>query len=130
MQLWRWRDVGSDTTPLEELIRWLNQRLQRLSSILEQHHNALRTVNAFSNGVSQPSVYGAKVWLEKNTVPTTIIAFRDGEEGQDFFLIGTTANTTIQNNAFIKTRTGANVVMTATSVMHFITPDGAIWRQI
>ena len=130
MQLWKWRTIGQDTTPLEEFIRWCNQRFARLAGILELHHNALRTVNSFSNGVTQPSVYGAKVWIEKNTVPTTITAFRDGEEGQDFYLIGSTANTTIQHGANIKTKSGVNVVSSATSVMHFVTPDGVVWREI
>lgn len=130
MQLWRWRSLGEDVTPLEELIRWLNQRLVRLASVLEQHHNNLRTVSTFSNGVTQPSVYGARVWIVQNSVPTTISHFRDGEEGQDFYLVSTTANTTVQNSATIKTKTGANVVMTATSAMHFVTADGLNWREV
>jgi len=129
MEIWKWRKLGDETTPLDELIRFLNSRLTRLSDILESYKNDLRTVSAFSNGVTQPSVYGAKLWQEKNTVVTTIVAFRDGEEGQHFSLWATTANTTIANNANIRTKTGANVALAANSVITFATIDGANWRE-
>lgn len=130
MQLWRYRKANAEVTRLDEFIRWTNNYLTKLQGVLEQHHSAFRGVGTFSNGTAQPSVFGAKVWLEKNTAPTTIVHFRDGEEGQDFFLVATGANTTVANTATVRTKTGANVVMNANSVMHFVTADGTNWREV
>jgi hypothetical protein len=130
MELWKWRRVADDTTLLDEFIRMVNSRMARLSTILEQHNNALIGVNTFSNGAVQPSVYGSRVWLAANTVATSITHFRDGEQGQHFTLIATTANTTVENTATVKTKTGANVTLAVNGTMQFVTPDGFNWREV
>lgn len=130
MELWKWRKLSEDQTPLDELIRWLNARLTRLSQRMEEYLNAHRGIGDISNGATQPSVYGMKVWRVANPVPVTIVHFRDGEQGQDFYLWSSTGNTTVQNGGTIRTKTGANVVMTANSVMHFVTVDGFNWREV
>lgn len=130
MERFTWRRLGDKTTPLDELIRFLNSRLTKLAFILGAVIDDLRTVSSFSNGVTQPSIYGARLWIEKNTAPTTISHFRDGEEGQIFTLWATTPNTTVANSGTIRTKTGANVALNANSVMMFGTADGTLWREL
>jgi Zn-dependent alcohol dehydrogenase len=130
MEGWKWRRIADDTTPLDEYIRLVNSRMAKLATALEQHQNALIGVDTFNNGAAQPSVYGARVWLAANTVATSITHFRDGEQGQHFTLIATTGNTTVENTATVKTKTGANVVLAANQTMQFVTPDGFNWREI
>jgi len=126
---WSWKKLGETTTDLPSLIMLLNQRMVKLKDVVQTIIGAIQITGAFANGTATPSVYGASTWQTSNTVPTSITAFSDGQVGQRITVWSTTANTTIVNSATLRTKSGANVVMTATQVMEFITYDGIEWRE-
>jgi hypothetical protein len=76
-----------------------------------------------------PDVRGSNTWLVNNTAaPLTITNFT-GLEDQKFTLVnytGSTQTTTIQNNATIKTITGANTVLV--SGMTFVNISGVFYQ--
>lgn len=60
---------------------------------------------------------------------TTVTAISGGVDGKELTLIAFNGNTTLQNNATIKTKTGANVVLanaTATKLQAY----GGVWYQL
>ncbi len=130
MQSWAWRNAGDTTTPLDALIRLLNSRLSKLADVVQTIIASVQTVQSFANGAAQPSVYGGNVWKAANTAPTSITAFKDGAGGQEIVIWATTANTTIVNSATLRTKSGANIVLTATEVRKFVTSDGVEWREV
>lgn len=67
--------------------------------------------------------------LQLYTAATTVTNFTNGQPGQEITLLGD-ADVTIQNNANIKTKSGSDVVCTATSAHKFVTLSGAVWREV
>ncbi len=126
---WSWKKLGDTTTDLPNLIVLLNLRMVKLKDVVQTIIGAVQITGDFANGAATPSVYGASTWKAPNTVPTSITGFSDGLAGQRISVWATTANTTIVNSATLRTKSGANVVMTATQVMEFITYDGVEWRE-
>lgn len=127
---WNWPGPNPKTTTLEDIIKLLNVRLGSLGKALAPLFSAVESVNTFANGATTPSIFGSNVWKATNTVGTVITNFLDGTPGKRFQVWSTTANTTITNNANIVTKSGANIVMTATDIRDFLTVDGALWREI
>lgn len=127
---WRWKAIdprGKWTLPL--IIQQLNIRFGQLTDALAALFSSIEAVNTFAGGAATPSIYGSTLWQTNNTVPTTITNFLDGGSGKAFTLWSGDANTTIQNNANIRTKSGANIVMTATDVRTFATANGTLWRE-
>jgi hypothetical protein len=128
-QAWRWRAISEKKTPLEQLILLLNVNLGKLGTALVSLFSSIESVDTFPGGAATPSIYGASMWLTNNSVGTVITNFLDGTPGKAFTVWASDANTTIQNNANIKTKSGANIVMTATDVRTFASKDGLLWRE-
>ena len=68
------------------------------------------------------------VILQGYTTPTVITQFTGGHSGREITLIGN-ANVTIQNNATIKTSTGANKVLAANLAYRFVHYNG-VWYEL
>lgn len=127
---WSWKKLGETTTDTPSLIILLNQRMVKLANVVQTIIGAVQITGEFANGAATPSVYGASTWKAANTVPTSITAFSDGLAGQRITIWATTANTTIVNSATLRTKSGANIVMTATETREFVTYDGTEWREV
>jgi len=127
---WVWTKLDDMTTPLDELIRRLNTGLKKLENAFTQSVTALIQVSTFTNGATTPNVSQASVWKTNNSAPTTITNFTGGEAGKLFTLVARDGNTTIQNNANILTKTGANRALANGNVTQFVTDDGAVWREV
>jgi len=130
MQTWVWRKLPDTETTLDEFIRLVNVRFAKLTDTIANLLNAVQTVNAFSNGAATPSVAGSSLWTIAYTVPTNITALTEGQAGQRVTLFATTANATIVNSAALRTKTGANVTLGATSTIEFATTDGTNFREV
>lgn len=74
-------------------------------------------VNTFKNGDTTPTVKDLKIHMCGTSV-VTITDFDDGYDGQEIKIKGH-GNTTIANNANIKTNTGGNKVLVVTKVYTF-----------
>lgn len=83
------------------------------------------TANATTIDVTEADV----IDLQLYTTPTTVTNFTNGYPGQIITLLGD-ADVTIQNNTNIKTKSGSDIVCTATSAHQFVTLSGAIWREV
>lgn len=129
MASWKWRAISEKKTTLEQLILLLNVNLGKLGTALVSLFSSIESVNTFAGGATTPSIYGASMWLTNNSVGTVITNFLDGTPGKAFTVWAGDANTTIQNNASIRTKTGANIVMAATDIRTFATKDGLLWRE-
>jgi len=81
----------------------------------------------FFSGDTTPSVKDAENWKCHTTI-VTITNFDDGASGQTIFILGS-VNTTIANNANIKTNTGANKVLANNIVYAFKNYD-SIWIEL
>lgn len=128
--IWIWKAIdprGKWTLPL--LIQQLNLRFNKLQAQLAPLFSSVASVNTFAGAATTPSIYGSKTWRTNNSVPTTITNFMDGQPGDERTIWSGDANTTIANNANIRTKSGANIVMTATDVRTFATIDGLLWRE-
>ena len=130
MQSWRWPKLDDRNTPVDALTRALNNRLSKLVDVVQNIISALQTTQTLTNGGATPSVYGGSMWKAANTAPTNITGFSDGVAGQRITVWATTANTTIVNGANLRTKSGANIVMTATETREFATIDGTEWREV
>lgn len=129
MASWRWRAISEKKTTLEQLILLLNVNLGKLGTALATLFSSIESVNTFAGGAATPSVYGSSLWLTNNPAPTTITNFLDGTPGKVFTLWAGDTNTTVKNNANIRTKTGADIVMAATDVRTFASKDGLLWRE-
>lgn len=94
----------------------------------------------FTDGATSPSVALGNVFNFTNTGATSVTSFVGGKPGQMILLMATNANTTLVNSAsttaanVIKTRTGANITLTANIVYAFVLMKGASsanqWYQV
>lgn len=78
-----------------------------------------------------PSVANARILLCKNAGATTVTDLTNGANGQRIHIIGD-GNTTISNNAKIKTNTGANKLLTNGLVYRFtctIIAGTRLWHE-
>ena len=82
----------------------------------------------FADADAAPSVSGGNLFKTANTGATTITQFDDGVDGQVIRIL-IDANTTIQNNANIKNRSGANVTGAANITESYVRISGA-WYQL
>ena len=82
---------------------------------------------ATSVGVTTPDVSQTSVVVCANTGATTITNFIGGVDGQEIKVLGD-GNTTVANNTTIKTNTGANKLLSATSYYTFLNHNG-IWYE-
>lgn len=74
-----------------------------------------------------PRVDGISIYDPVNINPITITNFLKGQEGQYLRILGD-GNTTIADNAFIRTNTGANKLLAADIVYRFSLIEG-IWYE-
>lgn len=74
-----------------------------------------------------PSVQNVEKLKLRNTAPVTITKFDNGQENQEVSILGD-GQTTIANNAFIKTNTGANKLLAVDKVYRFTMFNG-IWIE-
>lgn len=128
---WRWKAIdprGKWTLPT--VLQQLNLRMGKLQDSLATLFSSIESVDTFAGGAATPSVYGSNLWATNNTVGTVITNFLDGTPGKLFTLWSQDANTTIQNNANIRTKTGADIVMTVNDVRQFATKTGLLWREV
>ena len=89
-------------------------------------HKDVQYRDSFKNGDATPSVMDVNVWKCGTTV-VTITNFKHGQEGQIIKILGD-ANTTIANNANIKTNTGANKALAANKIYTF-TMISNVWYE-
>ncbi len=75
-----------------------------------------------------PSVAEGSLYTEANSAATLITNFDDGREGQEIILTVTSANTTLANNANIKTTTGANKPLSADRAYRLVRANGTWWE--
>lgn len=81
----------------------------------------------FADGAATPSVAAGNDFKTANTGATTITDFTNGVNGQEIFIV-VDANTTIQNNSAIKTRSGSNFAGAANVTCTF-KRFGGVWYQ-
>jgi hypothetical protein len=74
-----------------------------------------------------PSVVNHTTWIANNLGAVTVTRFDDGYETQVLRILGD-GFTTVANNAFIKTNTGANKLMLANKVYVF-TLINTVWYE-
>lgn len=84
-------------------------------------------VTPFAAGDATPSVQSGNVFSTANVGATTVTNFDDGTNGQTI-TVKVDANTTIQHNATIKNRSGADIVGAA-DVTYTFTRIGGVWYQ-
>lgn len=84
-------------------------------------------VDKFKPTDTTPSVLNCLNWICKNTGAITVTNFDDGAEGQSIKVLGD-GFTTVANNAFIKTNTGANKLLVANKVYRF-TLFAGVWIE-
>lgn len=76
---------------------------------------------------TSPNVFGRSVLRCVNTVPVTIIRFDNGSPYQIIKVLGE-GQTTVQNNAVIKTNTGANKLLASNRIYTFTYVSG-VWYE-
>ena len=131
MAAWKWLPLETrGTLNIQELARQLNIRMPKLAGLLESLFSATTDVDTFPAGATSPSIYGAKLWKTNNPAPTTIIAFADGQAGDERTIWAGDANTTIQHSATLYTKSAANIILGANEARKFATIDGASWREV
>jgi hypothetical protein len=81
----------------------------------------------FPSGNATPSIKGTRYWWY-NGGALAITNFKDSNDVHTLFILGN-ANLTINNNANIKTNTGANKVLVANKVYTFHKFNG-IWYEV
>lgn len=84
-------------------------------------------VDKFKPGDLTPSVLNCLNWICVNAGAITVTNFDDGADGQRIHILGD-GFTTIANNAFIKTNTGANKLLAVNKVYRFTLFSG-IWIE-
>lgn len=82
----------------------------------------------FADGASAPSVARSSDFKTANTRPTTITNFSGGRDGQMITVLVTDARTTIEHNAAIKNRSGANI-NGAVNLTYSYKRFGGVWYQ-
>lgn len=80
-----------------------------------------------SKGDTTPSILNTEKLALANAAPVTITKFDDGQPNQEITILGD-GQTTIANNATIKTNTGANKLLAANKVYRF-TNFAGIWYE-
>lgn len=100
----------------------------------EQVINAPQTKNVLDKqfvktlrGEVNPSVRNIEKFTCKNTSPLTILKFKDGQNGQSITILGE-GFTSIDNNATIRTNTGAAKLLLDSKVYRFTNFEG-IWYE-
>lgn len=127
---WLWRSIDSrGHWTLPKFIDLMNVRMNSLADKLSSLFSSIESVDTFASGAATPTIYGHSMWKTNNPVPVTITNFLDGTPGKEFTLWAGDANTTVKNNANIVTKSGADIVMTATDVRRFVTAAGTVWRE-
>lgn len=89
--------------------------------------NIKQTPDTFRAGDSTPSVKGITIARCSDTV-VTITNFKGGTNCQPLYLKGH-SNTTIQNNSFIQTNTGADKVLVTGKIYLFVNIDD-VWHEM
>ncbi len=79
-------------------------------------------------GATTPSIKNVEKWKLVNVAPVTITNFLDGQDGQDLVLLGD-GFTTIENNTFIKTNTGADKLLND-GYIYRLTRFDSIWYEM
>lgn len=82
----------------------------------------------FTDLATTPSVSGSNVFVASNSGATTITDFTNDKDGQRITIVFTNANTTIQNNAGLINRTGANITPGANTTRSYLSRNG-IWYE-
>lgn len=85
-------------------------------------------VVTFADGATTPSVARSSDFRTANAAPTLITNFSGGRDGQMITIL-MDANTSIQNNGSIKTRSGSNIVG-AVNTTHSFKRFGGVWYQV
>lgn len=124
------QSLSSLRSALRDVFRRMNNNMKLLENSVNISGRYIAAVGTFANGATTPDIMQASVWKTANTAGTVIVNFLGGEVGRQFTLIALDANTTIQNNANIVTKTGANRVLALGAVTQFVTTDGLVWREI
>jgi hypothetical protein len=83
----------------------------------------------FTDGATTPSIAKTDNFKTANTGATVITNFTQGYDGQTINIIVADANTTIQNNASIKNRSGANIVAGINTTYSY-RRSGSVWYQV
>lgn len=83
----------------------------------------------FTDGDTTPSVDDGNIFNATNTGATTITAFDDGRPGQIIYVQPTNGNTTLKNNSFIGTTTGADKALSSGVVYKLMLINGAKWIE-
>lgn len=101
---------------------------ERTDQISEGVRRAFHKDVEYAGGLTgaTPSVMDVNAF-KCGTAVVTITNFRHGQEGQTIKILGH-ANTTISNNATIKTNTGANKVLAALKIYTF-TMFSNVWYE-
>jgi len=82
----------------------------------------------FTDLATTPSVSGSNVFVASNSGATTITDFINDKDGQRITIVFTNANTTIQNNAGLINRTGANITPGANTTRSYLSRNG-VWYE-
>ncbi len=91
----------------------------RMLNLFHEHKDTLKNI-------ATPSVRNVRVWSCSGAV-VTITNFLDGTDNHPISILGD-GNTTVSNNATIKTNTGANKLLGANKVYRF-TLINNIWYE-
>lgn len=89
----------------------------------------LPTAVVIADGDATPFVSFAKIFKTANTAATTITKFEGGQSGDRILIMGTDANTTINDNSDIRTNGNLAWNTTGGDFIEFI-KDSTIWREI
>jgi hypothetical protein len=128
---WTWKKADDKLFKLDEFIRHVNQWMKKLENSFGIVTTTVQAAATFGNGATTPSVALASVFKSANTAPTTITNFLGGDQAKLFTLIAGDANTTIKHDATkIKTKTGADRVLSLGHTTQFVTYDGVIWQEV
>lgn len=130
LSTWVWPKQDDKLTTLDRFIRNVNVAMKKLENALGIQQTTLQAVGTFTNGATTPNISLASVWKTANTAPTSITNFLGGDAGKSFDLIFNDANTTLVNNANVKTKTGANRTPALGNTTRFVSYDSAVWYEV
>lgn len=86
-----------------------------------------RQIQDFVDSDTTPSVLNNEYFVAKNIGAVTITQFDDGGDGQDVRILGD-GFTSVDNNAFIKTKSGAATLLDADKVYTFVRIN-SVWYE-
>lgn len=97
----------------------IERRTSEVSIEAPQTQNVLeKKFERNSKGDTSPTVLNTEKLIFKNTAPLVVTKFDDGQPNQEISILGD-GFTTIKNNAFIQTATGADELLTVGLVYRF-----------